>query len=319
MRVPVRAVWSLATLLVAASPLAAQFSSDVPGIPRASIPFRGSHQNRTNWTFTGFKVPGGSGDTVGGGLRFGFGRSYRVQTRFEVGFDLTLLDGMAVKPPTDDTNIVGAGGTYIRAEALYGIRIGAKFRPFSALDPDGYGWEAAVGAAIQPGLRPLYGVERYADSTRTGGQFTSKDADLGLYGADPLARLHTATTLAGMVSYRSRRLLFDGGLMVEKASDPAAGDQPSPTVAYDKLSPRLGGMFRLTPSFALGGAFWGKGSPAWSDEVWIGMPGELKQEQFGLLLSFGSQPEAGTDLMISSPTGKFGQSLRLLIRTRSTR
>jgi hypothetical protein len=313
------------SLLIEAEPLAAQFSSDIPGVPRASVPFRGGHQNRTEWTFAGYRIPTDAevGDTTAFGMRLSYGRSYRVRTSFELGFDITITDGLFQMSPDDPGAVSGPDNrNYMRAAGMYGLRIGGKWRPVSALDTDGYGWEAAVGAAIQPSLKPLIGAERYADSTRIGGQFHPVDEDApagGLRGADPFGSIHTTSFLMGMASYRSQRILVDAALVAEAVQDDDEAEGLSPLVKFGGVSPRLGAMYRITPGTAIGVSYWGKGAPPWRDQIAVGVPGGTKEEHYGFILSRGSRPESGIDLMVSTPNGEWGQSVRLYIRGRSTR
>ncbi|MEX0893235.1 MAG: hypothetical protein WEB88_13800 [Gemmatimonadota bacterium] len=312
------AVVAAGTLTV---PAEAQFSSDIPGVPRASVPFRGNHQNRTEWTFAGYKIPGAAdvGDTTALGVRVTFGRSYRIRNVFELGFDISIIDGLLERPPEDTLPGAPPGpGSYIRGSGFYGLRIGGKWRPFSALDLDGYGWEGAIGAGVQPSLRPLIGAESYDDSTRFGGQF-SGEAEPGLRGSDPFGRIHMATFLSGMASYRSQRILADVALVAEAVRESDEADGPSPLVKFDGVSPRGGVMYRLTPSLALGASYWGNGAPPWRDQISVGVPGAAKGEHYGFIMTLGSRPESGTDFMVSTPTGDWGQSVRLYIRGRSTR
>ena len=311
------------TIVATTEPVAAQFSSDFPGVPRASISVRGGKQSRTEWIFRGYKVSpetGDADDTVAGGLQLGFGRSYRIQSRFEIGFDFTLLEGAVVNPPKGERETVSP--LYFRGLAGYGFRIGGKFRPISSLDPDGYGYEVAFGAAFQPALKPLFGVEHTQDTTRTGGQFSGDDeeeAPGAAFPVDPMAKLHSTTTLAAMGSYRSRRLNGDAALVLDNAAEPEAGEDPSPIGVFDGVSLRAGASYRVRPSIAIGATFWGNGAPPWRDEVALRYPGEHKASKVGVLFQFGRQPEAGVDLMISSPTHKFSESARLYVRVRSTR
>jgi len=298
----------------------AQFSSDFPGVPRASISITSSHQNRTSWALSGFRIPtsGTTGDTIGGGVRVGWGQSYRIATQFEAGFDLTLLDGSAVVPPSGKGTDT-ANKAYVRGLAGYGIRVGAKFRPISSLDPDGYGYEVSIGGGFQPKLKALYGVERRGDSLRMGGQFSGDQKPNAAFQQNPFASLSASTIVAAMASYRARRVRGDAALVSESVSSPATATDPSPIREVDGISLRAGGSFRILPSLAVGGSFWGSGSPPWWDEIQLGLPGKRKNEQFGFLLQFGSDPESGIDLMLTSPTGKFSESARLFIRARSTR
>jgi hypothetical protein len=303
----------------------AQFSSDIPGVPRASISIRGGHQNRTEWTFTGYKVPNAasSGDTIAGGLRLGFGQSYRVLGQFELGYDLTLFDAYALQPPSIKTADAKSTSepTYMRGIAAYGIRIGAKYRPVVALDPDGNGYEVAFGAAIQPELQPLYGIEHMGDSSRQGGQFSHDNAATSstVFRSNPFAKLSSAVEAGAMGSYRARRITGDAALLIEHVPERNASTDPSPVSLTDGLSLRVGGAFRLTPSISVGGSYWSKGAGPWRDDIRLAAPGKHQDDHFAFLLQFGSEPEAGIDLMYSRPTGKYSESGRLYLRMRSTR
>lgn len=311
------------TLAIDAAPAAAQFSSDIPGVPRAAISIRGGRQNRTEWAFSGNKAAGSVAgqDTVGGGIRLGFGRSYRIRSAVEIGYDFTFFDGVYAGEPKG-TGTTAKANSYMRGLAAYGIRVGGKVRAYSSLDPDGNGYQVSFGAALQPSFKPLYGYERYKDSSRTGSQFSSKDEPTtpsAVFKTNPFAKLSSSTMVAAMGSYRSRRVIGDAALMSETAGSREAGEDPSPTKMYNGVSLRLGGAYRLTRGFAVGASYWGSGAPPWRDEVRLNVPGKTKAENFAFLLQFGSAPEAGVDLMLTSPTGSFSESARLYIRARSTR
>lgn len=305
----------------------AQFSSDIPGVPRAAISIRGGHQNRTEWTFSGYKVPSGgtsSGDSLAGGLRVGFGQSYRILGQFELGYDFTLFDAYGMQPPSAKS-VTGSTAaptrTYIRGLAAYGIRIGAKYRPIVALDPDGNGYEVAFGMSLQPELRPLYGIEHLGDSLRQGGQFAGEKTGprSTFFQSNPFAKLSSATDFAAMGSYRSRRIIADGAIVMERVPTRDVGLDPSPVGLEDGVSLRAGGAYRVGPSFAVGASFWSQGSAPWRDDVHLSVPGKQSDDHFALLLQFGSAPEAGIDVMYSAPTGKYNESGRLYVRLRSTR
>jgi hypothetical protein len=305
----------------AALPASAQFSSDFPGVPRGMISVRGGTQSRTEWTFTGRYVPKDYGpDTIAGGLRLGIGRSYRIRGRFEWGYDFTLLDGAVNK-------VIQGGATanqpapdpYARGLVAYGIRLGAKFSPYSVVDPDGNGTSISFGGGFQPSLHPLYGIEAAGDAHRSGSQFGTKEPEANpAFSGNPFARLRASTILAAMGSYRSRRLLGDLAVMTETVGNREAGEDPSPIQEFNGFSVRAGAAFRLTRSIALGGSYWGKGAPPWRDDVNLGMPGEVKVDNYAFLIQFGSSPEKGVDLMFTAPTGDYAQSGRLYIRKRST-
>ena len=306
--------------VLCATPALAQFASDFPGVPRASISLSSGQQNRTAWTLSGYKIPGasgGPGDTVAGGLRLAIGRSYRIRSNFEAGFDFTLVDGLGIFPPkgSSTTTTRVNGSTYYQALVAYAFRIGGKWRPISALDQDGNGYELAIGGAFQPELKPLYGYEMVGDSSRSGGQFQTTKASTA-FRRNPFAKISASTAVAGMASYRSRRLRGDAAIVGEAVPDRVATADPSPITAYTGVSLRLGGVFRVNPSFAVGGSYWGNGSPPWSDEVRLNVPGKRAKEQWGFLLQWGD-PESGIDIMPSFPTGKISEAARLYIRFRS--
>jgi hypothetical protein len=288
----------------------AQFSSDIPGVPRASTPLRGGHQNRTEFDLAGYRLAGTNGDTMSFVGRIGFGQSYRVQNKFEIGYDMTIGEGVFHRVPA-----VGAGdpATYTRGTFFYGIRLGAKFRPVSSISPEGYGYELAIGAGYQPALQPMFGAEREGDSTRVTGHFLEEEG-LARFD-DPFASSHAATQIAGMASYRTRRVTADAAIVTEAVT---VGERPSPTGTYDGLSIRLGAVYRLRPSISVGASYWGDGAPPWRGRIQSRSPA-AQEEQFGVVLAFGSRPEAGTDLVVTSPTGDIASSARFYFRFRSTR
>jgi hypothetical protein len=208
----------------------------------------------------------------------------------------------------------------LRGLTAYGIRVGGKYRPIIALDPDGNGYEIAFGAAIQPQLKPLYGVEHLGDSLRQGGQFykDTKSASSTVFKTNPFTDLSSTSQFAAMASYRTRRLIGDAAIVAEHVGDRTAVGGSSPLTEYNGVAVHAGGSYRLTPSIAVGGAFWGTGAPPWRDEVRYA-PGATKTDQYAVLLQFGSQPESGIDLMYTTPNGNWAQSGRLYIRARSTR
>lgn len=305
--------------LLAATPVEGQFSTDLPGVPRASVPFRGGHQNRTAWTFsyvqqenTALAGTVATGDTraVGGSLEFG--QSFRIGSRWELGYDLGLLQGQFVQLPS-----AGAGGTFggetdnvLGGSVLQSLRLGLKVRPLHSLSPEGYGYEAALGASFQPSLEPVFGMQVRGDSTQMGGLASSREEEPILFPAAP-----QTAQFAGMVSYRARRFLVDAALVYTQVAESenafAAGD-------YSGFAPRVGAMYRLTRSIGLGASWWGGGIPPWSGQLGLAGVDEQKSS-FSPFVSFGSKPESGVDLLLASPTGDFTESVRLYIRGRSTR
>lgn len=314
----VRAGIAIAVLSTTAS---AQFSSDFPGVPRGAISIRGGTQARTEWTFTGNKIPGaaGVGDSIGGGIRVGLGRSYRVADQFELGYDFTLLDANIQVPPSAAAG-APKSSNYMRGMAAYAFKLGAKMRPYSSVDQEGNGIEASFGIAYQPTLKTLYGYATSGDSSRTGGQFgngTSSGSSNSLFKGNPFASVQSSIMIAAMGSYRSKRFNADAALTNESVGS-GSGD-PSPVAGYNGFALRVGGAYRLTRGFAIGGSYWGSGAPPWRDDVRVDVAGKSKATNYALLFQFGAEAEGGTDLMISSPTGNFAQSIRVYLRTRTTR
>ena len=301
-----RAAPILAAVLLVSAPageLTAQFSANLPGVPRASLPFHGGSQGRFEFDLTGFKLASEPGDTLGGRLRLGFGRSWRIASSFEFGFDVTLAEGTVLRSPQDSTAADPESQLNINGSAAYGLRFGLKFRPISYVDPSGYGFEAAVGVGYQPTLEPAFIYRKMGDSTFAGGAIGKDDDDL------EKTKIHASTQFLLALGYTTPRLTADVALLVETATL----DGSSPVVVYDGVSPRLGLKYRLTGGFAVGVAYWGSGAPPWRDRL-AGSVGPMNVQQFGILLGFGSRPGKGTDLIISSPTGAFGEALNLYWR-----
>jgi hypothetical protein len=294
-------------------PAAAQFSSEFPGVPRAAVPFAGAKQNRGEFDLLYFNVPAGTGrDSMAFGLRIGLGRSWRIRSRFELGFDFSLIEGMHVRERRD-SSMAESFANYTRAVLGYGLKVGFKFTPINAVSPEGYGYHAGVGVSFQPSLESLFGALLQSDSIITGGVFVENDAN----GNDNILNaIPQSIQVAAMGSYRTRRIALDGALILANTDEPA-NPNTFPVQRYSGLSLRLGAKYRLTRSIAPALLFWGSGAPPWSDRILAHSPGEQKS-QWGAALSFGSQPEAGTDLMVMSPTGSLGKSVRLYIRVRST-
>jgi hypothetical protein len=291
-------------------------------VPRGAISSRGGTQARTEWTFTGNKIPGATaaGDSAGGGIRVGIGRSYRIADQFELGYDFTLLDVNVQMPPTAPAG-APKSSTYLRGNAAYAFKIGAKMRPYSSIDQDGNGIEASFGVAYQPTLQTLYGYATNGDSSHTGGQFasTSTGTSPALYKGNAFASVRSTLVLAGMGSYRSKRFNADAAITNETVGSAGSSADPSPVTGYNGLALRLGGAYRLTRGFAVGASYWGSGAPPWRDDIRVDVAGKSKATNYALLLQFGAEAEGGTDLMVSSPTGNFGQSIRIYLRTRTTR
>ena len=301
------ATWVSMGLIVAA-PLQAQFSSNIPGIPRASIPFYGGSQGRFEFDVTGIKVPAGAeDDSIGARLRLGFGKSWRIASNFEFGFDVTLAEANFERSPTDSLEHADQQDR-VFGSAGYGLRFGFKARPISYLSPKGHGFDVAVGVAYQPSLEPVASMSKVGDTTTTSGLLGSDPEGPGEEAEAP--KVHAATQFLLALSYTNPRVTVDAALLHERTN--TEGLSPL-LVVYQGLSPRLGVKLRLTHGFSLGGMYWGTGAPPWRDRLAGGI-GAGETRELGLLLGFGSTPGKGTDLMITSPTGSFGESINLYWR-----
>lgn len=164
----IRAMAFAVLLLAVSAPASAQFAMDIPGVPRARVPFLASGDGRFELGLTGYRLRGETADTLAGSIRMGFGHSWTIASSFELGYDLSLGELRLVRPgspgdgsPTPDTRL---GGT-----ALYGVRLGLKYTPYSVIDPDGYGIAAAVGVSYQPELKPVLTYEKVGSSVITRG------------------------------------------------------------------------------------------------------------------------------------------------------
>jgi hypothetical protein len=308
---PVSMALVLAVLVPA--PGMAQFSSDFPGVPRAGIAQHGPSQGRFEMDFTGMRIAGEgatpwSADSSSVSLRMGFGRSWRVASQLEVGYDVSLADGrlMYIASPSDSA----ADGAELDMAAMvaYGLRVGVKYRPLAYLDPQGYGWSSAVGVALQPSLRPGVVYTQQGDSTTVQTIFGGGEED-----GDGGMAIHASTLLYAGLSYRTPRIEMDVAFLTESADLTSAAT--SPISIYEGTSLRAAGRYRVTPSLAVGAAYWGSGAPPWRDQIAFGVR-EREPQSFGLLLTFGPHLEKGTDLMISSPTGDFTESISLHLRIR---
>lgn len=290
----------LACAFFLASPVQAQFSSDLPGVPRGRVSFLSGGQGRFELDLTAFKLGESGADTLAGGLRIGFGKSWRIGTNVELGWDFSLAEVRMVRPKDE-----GVATDNLDATAAYGARIGLKYQFFNVLDPDGYGISASLGAAYQPELKPGFIYSKSGDDSQTGGYAGSTPEDGGID-----SKIHQSTIFMGAISYRTERVEADGAIVVESSSQDTG---ISPIRVYDGTSVTVGGRYRVTPGLGLGIVYWGSGAPPWRDRINFGLR-DIDPSDFGFLVTFGSGLERGTDIMISSPTGSFSESLSFYLR-----
>lgn len=291
----------VATVSVPA-PAVGQWSVDIPGVPRASIVRQGGAQGRFELEGSWLSPGGAAGDSTVLATRLGAGWSWRIASALEFGFDFSLASGQRI------TGIADPGADEDAAELRltggYGLRFGLKFRPISYVDLDGNGIEVAVGVGYQPELEPVVRYENDGDSSYVAGLVGDDD--------DPEApRVHSSTLFMGAVSYRDPRLMGDLAIVSES---PAELENPF-LRAHSGLVVKAGLRYRLTHGFSVGASYWGSGAPPWRDRPALALASE-SDSQFGFLLSFGGTPEKSTDLMVSSPTGSFGESVTVYISVR---
>lgn len=292
----------LAGLLAAVAPASAQWSVDLPGVPRASLVRQGGHQGRFELEGSWLKPGAEAGDSAALAGRMGMGWSWRIASALEFGFDFTLASAQRISGITAPD--LPEGATELRITGGYGFRFGLKFRPISYVDLDGNGVEVALGVGYQPELEPVVRWETRGDSSVVAGLVGGSDVPEG-------PKVHSSTLFMAAVSYRQPRLIGDLALVSESASE-----LPDPFLTvHSGVGLRAGVRYRLTHGFALGASYWGSGAPPWRDRPTLALASEASSE-FGLLLSLGGTPEKSTDLMISSPTGSFGKSVTVYISVR---
>ncbi len=209
----------LAVTTAIPSAASAQFTSEIPGVPRAGVPWNGHAQGRVGIDLSGFRIEEETGIHWVGRAGVDWGRSYRIGPNLEVGFDLGLASGLLdnYRPAEDQTD----EGPITASEVVigYGVTVGAKLRPISYLSTAGHGFEAAIAASFRYGSEPVFAYEMVGDSSRTGGLFVGADSD-STSGTEEDLLLESASAVGGglILSYRTPRIMADVALMFESAS-----------------------------------------------------------------------------------------------------
>ncbi len=287
------------------APAWAQFSMDIPGVPRARVPFLANGDGRFELGITGYRLRGEAADTIAGSFRMGFGHSWTIASSFELGYDLSLGEVRLVRPGTPD----GGGAepdTELGGTALYGVRLGLKFTPYNVVDPDGYGISAALGVSYQPELKPVFTYDKVGESVVTRGYAGGRPEPGEL---EPV--LSSMQSMMGAVSYRSRRAELDVSVTHQIVTEPNGFDFSGP---LEGTFVSAGARLYLTSSFAVGGAYWGAGPPPWRDRINVAVRA-VDPSDFGFFVTLGAGLEDGTDIMISSPTGDFSESISFYLRS----
>ncbi len=290
----------------------AQLTSVLPGIPSAGVPELGRAQSRVAFGVQfGRDLPAEATDWVAG-ARAAWGRSSRVFENAEWGFSFTWVDVNYQRFAEDGDSGVDPGGA-LEAHALFALQLGAKYRVLSLLDLDGNGWQTALFATARPTLSTAASLRTVGDSTtvRGLGRGAEEDPDPDF---EPWTDVSGQAQFGVVADYTSSRLFATVGLAVESGT---AGETEV-LDSYSGVSPRVGASYRLTPGLAAGFSFWANGSPAWASEARVrGL--DRNSSAAGLVLTFGELTGSGSDLMISTPFGAAGESVRIYFRSRGFR
>ena len=302
---------SLAALLWPVG-LNGQLTSVLPGIPSAGLPDLGNSQSRITLGSQFARETPQEGTSWLAGTRVAWGRSFRIIENLEAGFSFTWFDVTYQRLADPLAESLGASWT-MDAHGLFGVRLGAKYRLFSHVDLEGRGWQAAIHGRFQPALGTAASVRVVGDSTtvRTLGREEDEPLPPAL---EPWTDVPQQSEFGVVVDYSSTRVFATLGMNWESAEEETNGVIESHT----GLTPLAGASYRLTPGFSLGFSFWGVGSPPWAGESRV-RDIDRNSASAGLVLTFGEPSGNGSDLMISTPFGSAGQSVRIHYRTRAFR
>jgi hypothetical protein len=288
------------------TPVAAQLSSQLPGVPTAGIPTlsrsrgEGSFEANLTWDHPNEAVARFSE------IRMTGGRSYRVTDAIEVGASITFLDVSFLIPREDDFG--NRDGTSWDASTGYDLSIGAKYQLVSLVDPDGYGPQAAIFGSWRPSLEPAFRFRQFGDGEREySGLLAGEEDGDEIYPSPP--QVPGSHALGAVVSYGSPQFLADLAIQVESVRD----HEVNWVQSYSGVHLQAGVLARLRPSLAIGLSYWGSGGPPWRNTpIRDGME-ERSNSSIGLVLSSDDPREGGTRFMITSPTGALGESVRIQI------
>lgn len=292
-----------AVLLAAPQGLSAQWSTNAPGVPRAAIPRLGGIQKRFELDLSGSRVGTDPADSTRARARIGAGWSWRIGSNVEFGFDMTMFEARWAEINFVQGN-PAATDKVLAATVGYGLRFGLKARPLSFVDLDGNGFEAAVGVGYQPRLQPALIFEKIDDSTQIRGFAGSKDKRAS-------EEVHSSLMMMAAGAYKTPRISADLAVVSESADKTVASQLP----VFSGLSIRAAARYKLTHGFGIGGAYWGSGAPPWRDRT-LQSVGRGERTRGGIILSWGSSPEGSTELMISTPTGSFKESISFYLSKR---
>jgi len=299
-------------LLTGPADVQAQLTSVLPGMPSAGVPELGRSQSRVAiGAQFGRELPSDA-TAWAAGARMAWGRSSRFMENAEWGYSLTWADVTYQRYAEEEESGVDPGGA-LDAHALFGLRLGAKYRVLSLRDLDGNGWQAALFATARPALTTVASLRMIGDSTTIRGIGLGPDEDPDPE-FEPWTEVSRQAEFGIVVDYTSPRLFGTVGLGVESGTTGETGVLDS----YSGITPRVGASYRLNPGLAVGFSFWGNGSPAWAGESRVrGL--DRNSSLAGIVLTFGEPGGSGSDFMISTPFGTTGESVRIHIRNRGFR
>jgi hypothetical protein len=302
--------WPVATALLLsamAAPAAAQLSSTIPGVPTAAVPTlsrswgQASLDMALRWESTDPRI------RRAGDGRIGITRSYRIGQNLELGVGFTAADASLVLWEPDETEERPA---LWDGSVGYDVSLGAKYRVLSLVDLDGHGLEAAVFATFSPAHEPAVRVRQRGEGEwQTGGLLLGGEGEEEA-GALPLVRVPAASSAGIVASYRGSRLLADVALEHSRESDM----EEAPWVRrWPGTSLQAGLMVRVGRALHVGGSYWGEGAPPWGNAPVREGFEEVGDASVALVFGSGERRGAGTRLMVSTPTGDFGGSVRIMI------
>ncbi len=294
------------------SEVAAQLSTELPGIPSPGVPTLS--RSRAEWAWEGALTWKSDDPAVRRFVesRVAVGRSYRIFRNAELGLRLTLAD-LAVLVPEAEVDGEGVPSRF-DGSVGYGVVLGAKYRVLSLVDPQGHGVEAALVGTWQPRLEPAIRHVRQGDDIRKTSGLIAGRAGEADEPVAPSVEVPQRTALGAVVGIRQPRWLADVAVVRQQV-----GEVEVPWVRQrDGVGVRAGAMARLTPGLSAGVAWWGGGDPPW-DNTPIRSDAGRQEASLGLVLSFAERRGAGTRVMITAPTGSFSESIRLYILGYSAR
>lgn len=304
---------SVAVAIALTNPSAAdaQLTRTFPGHTSAALPDGGAGHSAVDFSLHFSSIAPEDTHSWLSGMNVSWSRAYRVGESAELGFAFSWLD-ISYQNPTSSEDEAEVP-RILDAHALYGITIGGKYRIMSFIDLDGLGTEASVFVTHRPGMRTVASMQTDFDSTVVRGILGGSDEEGEVFGG-PRSNVPSHSQVGMVVDYTAARFELSGGLIYNSGS----GDEEDLLNTFSGVSPNLAARYRLNPGSSLGFVFWGNGSPPWASEAQIqGL--RRNTGSVGLLIGFGPGRLFGSDLILSTPVGSLGESVRILYSSRGLR